>query len=322
MSGITWPHGQIRSERAVLWLCIAAVLACAPPAGAAFVFTTLDHPLAGRGGTTANDVSGSRIVGSYLDAANVRHGFVYDGVNWTTLDHPGAGPSTNATGVWNGLICGTYVTPSGRTLGFLYDGSNWATIERPPLGPGPADTFVRGISGDTLVGYSIESFVARGFLYRAGEFSDVLVAGAAGTFPDDLDSGRIVGTYEDLLGSHGFIADGDVARTIDHPLGMPLGTALTGVDGDRVVGNYLALPDGASHGFLYDGRTFEPIDVPGAADTTVNGIDGDRIVGSYRDAAGDTYGFVAVVPEPTAAAALLVFLGWWGSRQPRRRAAA
>src|SRR5688500_4413672 len=317
-----WPQWRTKSGRAALWLCLTAALAWAPAARAAFVFTTLDHPLAGRGGTTAYDVSDTRIVGDYLDAANVRPGFVYDGVNWTTLDHPGGARATSATGGSNGLICGTYVTASGRTLGFLYDGSTWTTIERPPLGPGPADTFVRGISGDTVVGHTIESFVVRGFQYGAGGFRDIIIGGAAGTFPDDLDDGRIVGTYEDLLGSHGFVVDGNVTRTIDHPLGTPLGTALTGVDGNRIVGNYLALPDASSHGFLYDGRTFEPIDVPGATDTTVNGIDGDRIVGSYRDALGNIHGFVAVVPEPAAAVALLAYAGWAGSRRRRRRSAA
>jgi hypothetical protein len=184
---------------------------------------------------------------------------------------------------------------------------------------GPADTFVRGISGDTLVGYSIESFVARGFQYRSGGFSDIIIAGAAGTYPDDLDDGRIVGMYEDLVTSHGFVIDGNVARTVDHPLGTSLGTELTGVDGDRIVGNYLSLLDASNHGFLYDGRTFEPIDVPGAIDTTVNGIDGERIVGTYRDALENRHGFVAVVPEPATAGVLLMCLGWAGSRHRRRR---
>ena len=324
MSELIWPGPQSRGCRAAPWLLLLVLAASACPARAAFVYTTLDHPLAGRGGTIAQDVSGTLIVGEYLDAANARHGFTFDGTNWTTLDAPGAAAprGTSVTGVSNGLISGTYVTPSGQSLGFLYDGSTWTTIQRPPIGAGPNDTVVRGISGDTVVGHTIESFVVRGFQYRAGVFTDIVVPGAVDTLPDDLDAGRVVGSYEDLIGTHGFVLTDNVLSTINHPLGTPLGTSLTGIDGDRIVGNYLRLPDGSSHGFLYEGTTFTPVDFPGATDTTVNGIDGDRIVGSYFDAAESRHAFVAVVPEPAAGIAVFACAVLAGSRRRRRRSAA
>ena len=281
------------------------VMLSACVAGTAYgqlTFTTLDHPLAGQGGTVAYDLDGGRIVGTYLDANGASHGFVFDGATWSTLDHPDAvlPRGTAAFGTSDGLICGTYVDAAGRTLGFIYDGVNWTTLQRPPIGIAPVDTFARGIAGDQVVGYSVELLVARGFVYTGGVFSDVLVPAAVGTFPDDTDGARVVGHFEDLIGTHGFITTGGVPVVLDHPLGA-LGTDLTGVDAGNIVGNYIRLPDATSHGFLFDGTQFVPIDIPGATDTTVNGIDGVQVVGSYLDAAGRTHGFVATIPEPAGA---------------------
>jgi hypothetical protein len=296
--------------------------ACVSAASAAITFTSIDHPLAGQGGTTPYDVDAARIVGTYVDAAGVRHAFTYDGATWTTLDHPDAAPplGTEAYGVSDGLVVGSYMTPAGRTLGFLYDGTTFTTLDRPPLLPGPVDTFARGVSGPTVVGYSIESLLARGFVYSGGVFNDLLVPGSVGVFPDDIDGGRVVGSFDDPLGTHGFIAAGNLITTVDHPLGQQFGTFLTGVSGPNIVGNYVSFEDGAGHGFLYDGTQFIPVDFPGATDTTVNGIDGERIVGAYKDAAGATHGFVAVVPEPATSLTSGVLLGgFFLRRRPPRR---
>jgi hypothetical protein len=159
--------------------------------------------------------------------------------------------------------------------------------------------------------------VVTGFRYSAGSFTDLMFPGAAGTLPSDVDAGRIVGNYDTLSTSHGFILDGSNWATIDHPQGQPLGTFVNGISGSSIVGNYLGASNGSSHGFVYDGVRFTPIDFPGATDTSVNGIDGLRAVGSYVNATG-THGFVAIIPEPAwagLAAGVLVAL-----RRPRRRA--
>ena len=300
-----------------LLVCIAA-----PPAFGVVTFTTIDHPLAGSGGTIPYAVDGDRIVGSYLDAAGVNHGFVYDGSTWTTLDAPAAAAprGTNAYGVSGPTICGTYVSTTGQTLGFLYDGLNWTTLDHPPVGTGRVDTFARGVSGGTVVGYYIQSLAAHGFTYRDGTFTDFDIPGALGTFPHDVDGTRIIGTVDDALGTHGFFTDQGVPVVFDHPLGVLLGTFGNGVDGADVVGNFLSLVDGSSHGFIFGAAGYTTIDVPGATDTTANGIDAGRIVGSYVDAAGATHGFIAVVPEPSGAAALVALLGAATRRRriPRR----
>jgi hypothetical protein len=305
-------------------LLAAVLLACAAaaPAPAAVVYTTVDNPSAGTGGTALYDLDGPRIVGTFFDQAGASHGFVYDGTTWTNVDHPDAvAPrGTAAYGVSNGTIVGAYVDAGGRTFGYAYDGTTWTTLAHPPVATGPVDTFARGVDGDTVVGYFIESQVARGFVYRNGAFTDLVIPAAVGTFPDDIDQGRIVGTIEDLVGSHAFVRDGLLVTPIDHPLGAVLGTFGSGIDGGRIVGNYLDALDGSAHGFLYEGGQFTNVDFPGATDTTVNGINGDRIVGSYQDAAGVTHGFIATVPEPTAAVAAVVTGGLVAGRRPRRAA--
>jgi hypothetical protein len=278
---------------------------------AAFSFVTIDHPLAGAGGTMPNDVEAGRIVGTYLDTSAVSHGFIFDGVSWNTLDHPAASAprGTEGFGISEGLVCGTFVDASGRTFGFLYADGTWTTLERPPLGLGPVDTFARGISEGTVVGYSIESLVARGFIYRDGVFTDLAIPGSTGTFPRDIDQGRIVGNFDDLVSTHGFLYQGGVVEVLDYPFEPVLGTFVRGIDGTNVVGNYVSLVDGHSHGFLFDGTTYVPIDVPGSMDTAATGIDGTRIVGTYTDAAGAPHGFVTTIPEPSSAVASVLALG-------------
>ena len=293
---------------AALWLALAAV-----PASAALTHTTIEHPLARTGGTVPYDVDAGRIVGAYRDASGSSHAFTYDGTTWTTADHPDAAAprGTSAYGIADGLICGAFVDGSGRTHGFVYDGVNWVTLDRPPTGLGPVDTVARSVSDEgTVVGHSIESLVARGFVSRGGTFTDLVVPGSIGTFPDDIDAGRIVGTFDDVVGSHGFMFDGGILTPIDHPLGIIFGTFLSGVDGSNVVGNYLDPLDGSAHGFLFDGANFTDLDVPGATDTTVNGIGGDKVVGVYVDTAGISHGFVATIPEPSLAALFLTSIGF------------
>jgi hypothetical protein len=281
-------------------MLLAAGLAA--PASAAVTYTTLDHPLAGRGGTIPYDLDGGTIVGTYFDAAGASHAFTYDGSTWTVLDHPLAAPprGTTAFGISDGRIAGTFVNGAGQTFGYVYDGVTFTTLEQRSSTGGHADTFARGISGDTVVGHYIDALVARGFRYASGTFNDITVPGAIGVFPDDIDAGRIVGTIDDQLGTHAFVADGGTVTLIDHPLGEFLGTFGSGIDGASVIGNYLSLPTGASRGFLYENGAFTAINFPGATDTSANGIDGARIVGSYVDATGATHGFLAVVPEPSA----------------------
>lgn len=296
-------------------LTALACLCGARPASAAIAYTTIDHPLAGVGGTTPYAIDGNRVVGSYLDPAGLIHGFLYDGTTWNTLDHPAAARGTTAYGISGNLISGTYVTASSQTLGFLYDGNDWLTLQHPPIISPNGNTFARGVSDGSVVGYHIEGPIATGFRYTGGSFTDLVAPGSVGTFATDVDGSRVVGYYDTVAATHGFLLDATNWVTVDHPLGGVLGTFLNGVSGQNVVGNYVTVVDG-SHGFLFDGTGFTAIDYPGGRETSANGIDGLRVVGSYVNATG-THGFIATIPEPACLLGLTCILAAL-ARPPRR----
>jgi hypothetical protein len=66
-----------------------------------------------------NEISGDKIVGLYADQENVYHGFLYDGVNWTTLDFPDS-TSTWINGIDGDMVVGQYWDEIGHAHGFIY----------------------------------------------------------------------------------------------------------------------------------------------------------------------------------------------------------
>jgi hypothetical protein len=120
-----------------------------------YTWTTLNYP--GARGTSAFGIYGNNIVGTYNWG---EHGFLYDGTNWTTLDHPNASSWTSASGIEGSNIVGTYIDASGVYHGFLYDGSTWTTIDY----PGASGTSASGIYGNNIVGCYSDAYGAHGFL--------------------------------------------------------------------------------------------------------------------------------------------------------------
>ena len=82
-------------------------------------WTTLDYP--GAKITEAYDISGSNVVGWYMDRLGI-HGFLYDGTTWTTLNYPGASV-TIINSISGSSIVGVYQNSHGGSHGFLYDGT-------------------------------------------------------------------------------------------------------------------------------------------------------------------------------------------------------
>ena len=67
------------------------------------------------------------------------------------------------------------------------------------------------------------------------------------------------------------------------PINYPgaISTTPYSIDGNNIVGHYIMFPSDRSHGFLFDGTTWETFDVPGAVETTAVDIDGSNIVEDY-----------------------------------------
>ncbi len=224
-----------------------------------YKFTQLDYP--GASTTTADDINGGNIVGSYYDGTH--HGFIFDGANWTSLDYPGAS-ATQLTGISGINIVGIYY---GAPDGFIYNSTTWTPINHPTA----SWTSVNDIDGNNIVGCIFGS----GFLYNGTTWTPL------NYFPYTCAtgiSGNIIVGHYFSGGDHGFFYDGANWMSLDYP--GATATYPNGIDGSNIVGSYID-SGGISHGFIYDGANWTTIDYPGAAGTSIHGIEGENIVGSF-----------------------------------------
>jgi len=236
---------------------------------------------------------GGRIVGGYMDAAGHEHGYVYAHGEYTTIDVPGTLVGLPETVTLEGEVNG--INPAGDMVGDYF---------APPGAPGaPA----------CLVAFSPACH--RGFLYRRGEFSNVLVPGHVGSIPSSVTpDGSIYGCLHDqTLGPQmfGFVRspDGDYktftyqtlqaggGELADPTLSKPnsMNNAAT-PDGSIIVGLYTPAGAARAHGYTVRDGVFGDYMFPGSIATQIWGINptGD-FVGLYRvNVAGKimTHGFL------------------------------
>ena len=150
----------------------------------------------------------------------------------TTIDYPGA-TSTSAVAIsGNNIVCWTSLYEE-----FIYNGTSWSDR----LNPGWS--IIRGISGNTFVGY---------------------------------DSGSVFENH-----NHGFVANGMTWTSLYYP--GAIDTAAFGIDGSNIVGYYKNEDSAVNHGFLYNGGNWTPLNAPGYSSTIAYGISGDNIVGQCDD---------------------------------------
>jgi hypothetical protein len=177
-----------------------------------------------------------------------------------------------------------------------------------------APTGIRGILVTATL--ALQGGATVGALYRSDTkvWLEVQYPGATSTAvygPDRYSSAyRLAGSYKNAgeANDHGFIYDGVTRQyaTIDVPPGFcapkrcnaTIAHSSHGGASYVVVGNFDAVSAPAStdpfaalgHAFLYDGKTFQKIDVPGALSTTAYGVwTRDRstvVAGGYADAKG------------------------------------
>jgi len=273
-----------------LLVLLGSLLLATPVAQGQFSAQTLDVPNATD--TYAQGISGSNVVGYYLDTNGTFHGFLYNGSNYSTLDDPTAatGPGLNvgtfAQGIDGTNVVGFYVGSDNMDHGFLFNGSSYTTLDD-PRGAGGTTPF--GISGANIVGsYSdnAEFPDVQGFLYNGGTYTPLGALSAQG-----ISGGSIVGNYPpDTSGySHGFLYNGSSYLTLGGPNGLGNTYAL-GISGSNIVGN-----DGYNS-FLYDGNTYTTLYQLDAYDATyAQGIFGNTIVGYYTDGNHAKHGFITTV---------------------------
>lgn len=126
------------------------------------------------------------------------------------------------------------------------------------------------------------------------DFTTLDVPGATSTAASGInDSGKIVGSYTDVSGSHGFVWDGTTYTPLDFP-----GSTATGAgainDGGAIAGSYTA--SGGSYGFVMEGATYRSFEVPPQAlfgihfDTQGIGINDAGVVVGSTSFMSDTRG--------------------------------
>ena len=197
---------------------LAALITAGITAQAQYTFTTLNDRRRRVMGRWITAISGTNIVGYYLDTNGAVVGACYNGSTWTTLDDPLADPSsamgTEPTGISGTNIVGDYQDSDGVSHGFLYNGISqqptgrrW-TIHRPGLAQ------VKGRFRSTFQGQS-----SWGVTYASN--------GGTHGFLYNLVTSNWT-TLDDPLGADGTFLGALMAPTLSEVSGMPV-TSITGV---------------------------------------------------------------------------------------------
>jgi uncharacterized membrane protein len=255
--------------------------------GPTFGFVSIDVP--GASATLATGINAlGAIVGIYFDTAGNEHGFLLKDHSFHTVDVPGSlvGVSgtlqTEANGInAAGNIVGDYFAPPGAP------GAPACTADSPAFSPQ----------------------CRRGFLYRKGQFSDVLVPGKKGSIPNAISpDGTIYGCDHDddyLTSMVGFgrarfdtyitldAGGGELTNSTESVLASMDNSATP--DGSIIVGLFVDPPEasGQNRGFIVHDGKFHPYDVPGSTATQIWGINpAADFVGLYDDTNGNEHGFL------------------------------
>jgi len=223
-----------------------------------------------------------QIVGSWTDAGNKSHGFLYDAGVYTSIDYPGTVQGTDARSINN----------AGEIVGF-HD-------------LGVAFLLKNGVFSSFGGGFDINNFdftaSGSGFMDSSGQTHLINAPGSASTTTYGIsDALEVVGDFWDGSHTHGFSFNQVSYSTIDFPGSNE--TICQGVNtlGD-VVGFYVDASN-VQHGFLFTGGAFSQVDYPGG--TTLNYAfhvnDFDQVVGRAIQA-GTFIGYLrspaAVHPVP------------------------
>jgi probable HAF family extracellular repeat protein len=143
------------------------------------------------------------VVGFYLDADGLRHGFILQNGNYTTYDYPGALRTLLTRVNDRGQMTGIWVGTDQQRHGFLLQNGVATSIDV----PGALNTRTGGINnlGDIVGYYDDADLVSHGYLLKDGVFTTLDFPGAFDTALLDInDHGVIAGTFDGF--SRGLVA--------------------------------------------------------------------------------------------------------------------
>ena len=181
-------------------------------------------------GTEAIAANAGTVIGSYqAGTSDTIHGFIRSPAGaFTTLDYPGS-IDTALEGISANRIVGDYFDDAIRRRGFVYENSAFTPLDY----PGSIDTFPQDVQGQNVVGfYGVPvpgGVQEHGFLFDGSTWSTFDVPGASGTGTRvyGIDGNTVVGSFQDTLGRHGFIA------TVPEPSSVLILMAVAGLSRAR-----------------------------------------------------------------------------------------
>lgn len=264
------------------------------------IYQTLDYPNAIA--TYAQGVSGTNLVGHYVDSGSVSHGFLYNSAaGFTNLDDPSGLSAqyygTYAEGISGTNIVGYYVDSNAVLHGFLYNGVTYTTFDDPAnQGYGEYGTYATCISGNYIGGYfTVMDAGANGFMLTGTNY--VTLHDPNGSEYEceifGVDGGNAIG----FNGLNGFFYNGSSYTAVNAPESST--TYPQGLSGDSMVGYYTD-DSGNTHGFLRNHNTYNTLDAPNATATYAQGLSGNTIVGYYVDSSSLNHGFIATMTTVTS----------------------
>lgn len=169
-------------------------------------------------------------------------------------------------------------------------GYSFQSIDNPDAGPLGTSVFGVNSSGVMVGNFEAADGSIRGFVYRKGRFTNVVVPDSVYNDLSDVNSrGMAVGVYfDDQFVGHGYIysADGTITPFPDVLPGSDTYLYAISDRGILVGSTFSITPEGfVGRGFLYEKGVFTPINVPGASETYPSTITNSGIVaGSYYGA--------------------------------------
>ena len=252
-------------------------------------FTTIDPDVSGTVLNAAVNDAGE-VVGSYVDANGVQHGFTLSSGVVSSFDIPGAA-ETDITGVTNG----------GQIIGYSLASGPSGTADAVGFSGAPGNTTSIAVPGQdiepvasdgalTIVGTEDQS----SFVDFSGTVTTLNVTGAIETTVTDVSAtDEIVGSYLDSnYVQHGFTDIGGTFATID-PSGSQ-STSITAVNAaGELAGTYVDA-SGNIFGFTDLGGVITTIAASDAATpfTVVTGINAAGAVVGYEEGDNQLNGFI------------------------------
>ena len=202
-----------------------------------------------------------KIVGDYIDASGIFHGYETDGGTFKPIEVPFASAAgTYSPAISNaGVISGGWFDSAGNSHGFTLVQGVYTPFDYP--GAPYTDPYAINSEGD-IAGYYVDTAGSiHGFLRRRGVYTSVDYPGAVETFSLGInDAGAIVGGY-----------------------------CLT---------SQCETTGQGQQGFLLKNGVYTSVAIPGEFGTALQSINNQGVLlGSYTDAAGSFYTFLAT-PTP------------------------